>query len=75
MISVDIKINGKLIRTITAQNISEQKSLKYGEGMQLYQVEDISMPVAHVFEDGPEKLAAIICEHYYYKKLYESRKC
>lgn len=61
MLTIEIKINGKLIHEIKAVNVSEKEGLKYGKGEQIYEVESsshgITSRVKHIFEDGALKLA------------------
>ena len=56
MITVSIAINAQAIATRSAVNITEQKGGFYGQGEQLYQLDDGSI-IHHNFEDGVVKLA------------------
>lgn len=61
MLTIEIKVNGKLIHKVTAQNISQEHGFIYGKGKQVYEIKEPRLErknlVAHFFEDKAIVLA------------------
>lgn len=61
MLTIEIKVNNKLIHKISAVNVSKQFGFVYGKGKQIYEILDPEMKrknlVAHSFEDKALVLA------------------
>lgn len=61
MLTIEIKVNNKLIHKVSAINVSEQFGFIYGTGKQVYEILEPEMKrknlVAHFFEDKALVLA------------------
>lgn len=56
MITIELKVNNEPIKTIQVKNVSENFGKRYGEGGQIYQLED-GRRLTHNFNDGIVELA------------------